>query len=183
MKTFVKMVNAVGGLDVTFDKPVALSHNPNLQAGLHHLDGTLALEVARDRADGVFSRGDYQNIILCSLQKKLTSPGVVAEIPDLIKAFQNSVQTDLSPQDMAQLACLGAQLPREDIALYNFPESLFTGSRIYDSAFPEQKKGVFYWQVDFSILRDYVADFQAGSWPDDSSAGGSSSSTTTSSCQ
>ena len=182
MKTFVKMVDAVGGLDVTFDKPVALSHNPNLQAGLHHLDGTLALEVARDRVDGVFSRGDYQNIILCALQKKLTNPGVVTEMPDLINAFQNSVQTDLSPQVMAQLACLGPQLPRENIALYNFPESLFTGSRIYDPVFPEQKKGVFYWKVDFNILRDYVADFQAGSWPDDSTSTGtpSSPSTTTS---
>ena len=87
----------------------------------------------------------------------------------MINSFQNSVQTDLSPQVMAQLACLGAQLPRENIALYNFPESLFTGSRIYDPEFPEQKKGVFYWKVDFNILRVYVADFQAGSWPDDSS--------------
>ena len=36
MKTFVKMVDAVGGLDITFKEPVALSHDPNLQAGLHH---------------------------------------------------------------------------------------------------------------------------------------------------
>jgi LCP family protein required for cell wall assembly len=183
MKTFVKMVDAVGGIDVTFKEPVALSHNPNLQAGLHHLNGTEALEVARDRADGVFSRGDYQNIVLCALQKKLTSPGGVTEIPELINAFQDSVQTDLSPQDMAQLACLGTQLPRENIVLYNFPESLFTGSRIYDPVFPEQKKGVFYWKVDFNILRYYVEDFQAGLWPDDSSDSGSSSSTTTSLCQ
>ena len=33
--------------------------------------------------------------------------------------------------------------------------------------FPDQKKDVFYWKVDFNILRNYVADFQAGSWPDD----------------
>jgi len=110
-------------------------------------------------------------------------PGVVAQIPELINAFQDSVQTDLSPDLMAQLACLGTQLPRENIALYNFPENLFTGSRIYDPVFPEQKQGVFYWKVDFNILRNYVEEFQAGSWPDDSSDGGSSSSTTTSSCQ
>jgi LCP family protein required for cell wall assembly len=183
MKTFVKMVDAVGGLDITFNEPVALSHDPNLQAGLHHLNGTEALEVARNRVDGVFSRGDYQNIVLCALQQKLTSPGVVTDIPELINAFQDSVQTDLSPQDMAQLACLGTQLPRENITLYNFPESLFTGSRIYDPVFPEQKKGVFYWQVDFNILRYYVEAFQAGFWPNDSIAGGTSSSTTTSFCQ
>ncbi len=183
MKTFVKMVDAVGGIDVTFKEPVVLSHDPNLQAGAHHLNGTEALEVTRNRVDGVFSRGDYQNIIMCALQKKLTSPGVVAQIPELINAFQDSVQTDLSPDLMAQLACLGTQLPRENIALYNFPENLFTGSRIYDPVFPEQKQGVFYWKVDFNILRNYVEEFQAGSWPDDSSDGGSSSSTTTSSCQ
>ena len=132
-----------------------------------------------------FFGGDYQNIILCALQQKLTSPGVVTDIPELINAFQDSVQTNLSPQDMAQLACLGTQLPRENIALYNFPESLFTGSRIYDPVFPEQKKGVFYWQVDFNILRYYVEAFQAGFWPDDLMSIGtpSSTSTTTSFCQ
>ena len=113
MKTFVKMVDAVGGIDVAFNEPVALSHDANLQAGSHHLNGTEALEVARNRVDGVFSRGDYQNIILCALQKKLTSPGVVTEIPDLINSFQNSVQTDLSPQVMAQLACRDPTAPRK----------------------------------------------------------------------
>jgi LCP family protein required for cell wall assembly len=182
MKTFVKMVDAVGGIDVTFKEPVALSHDPNLQAGTHHLNGAEALEVARNRVDGVFSRGDYQNIIMCALRKKLTSPKIVTQIPDLINAFQGSVQTDLSPQVMAQLACLGTQLPRENIALYNFPENLFTGSRIYDPVFPEQKKGVFYWKVDFNILRNYVTEFQAGLWPDDSTDL-SSSSPTQSLCQ
>jgi len=174
MKTFVKMVDAVGGIDVTFKEPVALSHDPNLQAGTHHLNGTEALEVARNRVDGVFSRGDYQNIIMCALRKKLTSPQIVTQIPDLINAFQGSVQTDLSPQVMAQLACLGTQLPRENIALYNFPENLFTGTRIHDPVF---SKDVFIWKADFNILRNYVTEFQAGLWPDDSTVLSSSSPT------
>jgi LCP family protein required for cell wall assembly len=179
MKTFVKMVDAVGGIDVTFKEPVALSHNPNLQAGIHHLNGTEALEVARNRVDGVFSRGDYQNAILCALHKKLTGPQVITQIPDLINAFQGSVQTDLSPQVMAQLACLGTQLPRENIALYNFPEDLFTGARTHDPVFG---KDVFIWKVDFNILQNYVAEFQAGTWPDDPSDQPASN-PTTSLCQ
>ena len=179
MKTFVNVVDAVGGIDVTFNEPVALSHDPNLQAGTHHLNGTEALEVARNRVDGVFERGDYQNTIMCALRKKLTSPQVVTQIPELINAFQGSVQTDLSPAVMAQLACLGTQLPRENIALYNFPENLFTGSRIYDPVF---KKGVFIWNVDFNVLRNYVTDFQAGAWPNNSS-NLSTSSPTISVCQ
>ena len=179
MKTFVNLVDAVGGVDVTFKEPVALSHDPNLQAGTHHLNGTEALEVARNRVDGVFSRDDYQNIIMCALRKKLTSPQVVTQIPKLINAFQDSVQTDLSPAVMAQLACLGPQLPRQNIDLYNFPENLFTGSRIYDPVF---KKDVFIWQVDFNVLRNYVMDFQEGAWPDDTS-NPPASSPTTSVCQ
>jgi hypothetical protein len=97
----------------------------------------------------------------------------------LINAFQDSVQTDLSPQVMEQLTCLGAQLPRENIDMYNFPENLFTGTRIHDPVFG---KDVFIWKVDFNILQNYVAEFQAGTWPDDPSDQAASS-PTTSLCQ
>ena len=166
MKTFVRMVDAVGGIDVNLDKPVQNSNNRHLQKGPHHLDGDEALALARDRVDGVFSRGDNQNIVLCALQKKLTSPQVITQIPRLVQSFKGSVQTDLSPAIMSQLACLAAQMPRQNITLYNFPENLFTGARQFDPVFPDQKKGVFVWDVDFNIMRTYVADFQAGSWPD-----------------
>lgn len=178
MKTFVRMVDAVGGIDVTLDKSVDGSNDPLFRAGAHHLDGTHALALARNRVDGVFSRGENQNIVLCALQKKLTSPSVIGKIPDLVESFQDSVQTDLSPKIMSQLACLGTQLPRENITLYSFPENLFTGTRIYDPVF---KKGVFIWDADFLVLRNYVAQFQAGSWPD--SAGSSSTAQSTSFCQ
>jgi LCP family protein required for cell wall assembly len=162
MITFVRMVDAVGGLDVTLKERVAGSDNPDLQKGTHHLDGTEALALARDRSEGVFSRGDNQNTVLCAFQKKLTSPSVITQIPDLIQSFQGSVQTDLSPAIMGQLACLATQLPHQNIALYNFPENLFTGTRIYDPVF---KKGVFIWNVNFLTLRNYVEQFQAGAWP------------------
>ena len=67
--------------------------------------------------------------------------------------------------EVSQLACLATQLPRQNIELYSFPESLFTGTRIHDPVFGYLKKGVFIWKVDFNILRSYVAQFQADSWP------------------
>jgi LCP family protein required for cell wall assembly len=166
MQTFVRMVDAVGGIDVTLDQRIGGSHDPNLQEGLHHLDGAEALAVARNRAEGVFSRGEEQNLVLCALQKRLTNPAVLTHIPQLISSFQGSVQTDLSPQIMSQLACLSAKMPRGSIALYSFPQELFTGERIHDPVFPEQKEGVFVWDADFLVLRNYVAEFQAGMWPD-----------------
>lgn len=178
MQSFVRMVDAVGGVDVTLPQRVGGSHDPNLQEGEHHLDGAEALAVARNRTEGVFSRGEEQNRVLCALQKKLTDPAVVVHIPELIRSFQGSVQTDLSPQEMSQLACLAVQMPRQNIALYSFPEKLFTGTRIYDPVF---EKDVFIWDVDFSILSQYVAAFQSGSWP--ASGGAPSSVQSTSFCQ
>lgn len=165
MRTFVGMVDAVGGLDVNLAKSVDGSDDPSLQKGQHHINGAQALALARNRVDGVFSRGDNQNIVLCALQKKLTSPSVIPQIPKLVEAFHGSVQTDLTPAMMSQLACLATRLPRQNIALYNFPESLFTGGRIYDPVFRDLKKGVFIWNVDFNIMRSYVMQFQSGSWP------------------
>ncbi len=165
MRTFVRMVDAVGGIDVDLAKSVDGSDNPHLQKGKHHLNGAEALALARNRTDGVFSRGDNQNIVLCALQKKLTSPSVIPQIPSLVQSFQGSVQTDLSPAIMSQLACLATKLPRQNIAMYSFPEELFTGTRIHDPVFGYLKKGVFIWDADFSILRGYVAQFQSGTWP------------------
>jgi anionic cell wall polymer biosynthesis LytR-Cps2A-Psr (LCP) family protein len=138
---------------VGLDKPVPGSNNPNLKRGTHHLNGDEALALARNRSEGVFSRGENQNMVLCALQKKLTSPSVVPKIPELVRSFQNSVQTDLSPAVMSQLACLAPMIPRQNITLYNFPESMFTGTRIHDPVFGDNKKGVFIWDADFLVMK------------------------------
>lgn len=175
MQTFVRMVDAVGGIDVVLQHKVAGSNNADLQVGRQHLEGADALAVARDRAEGVFSRGDNQNLVLCALQKKLMSPAVLPRIPELVGSFRGSVQTDLDPNTMSQLACLAAQMPVENIAFYRFPEELFTQSREYDPVF---EKSVFVWEVDTLVIRHYVGQFQAGTWPDsDGSAAHADSST------
>src|SRR5262249_58371824 len=49
MKTFVKMVNAVGGVDITLDQTVYGAEGaPTFKAGKHHLDWDLALALARN---------------------------------------------------------------------------------------------------------------------------------------
>jgi len=162
MQTFVKMVDAVDGIDVVLEKRVGGSSNPHLQPGSHHLSGAEALAVARDRSEGVFSRGDNQNLVLCALQRKLVSPSVLPRIPELVRSFQGAVQTDLDPNTLGQLACLAGQMPVENIELYSFPEELFTSNRPYDPVF---EKTVFAWDIDPLLARHYVAQFQAGHWP------------------
>ncbi|MFH1185388.1 MAG: LCP family protein [Chloroflexota bacterium] len=175
MQTFVRMVDAVGGIDVVLRQKVAGSSDADLQAGRQHLEGAEALALARDRTEGVFSRGDNQNLVLCALQEKLMSPTVLLRIPELVGSFRGSVQTDLDPSTMSQLACLAAQMPVENITLYSFPEELFAEGRAYDPVF---EKSVFIWEVDTLVIRHYVAQFHAGGWPaSDGSAARADSST------
>jgi LCP family protein required for cell wall assembly len=168
MRTFVKMVDAVGGIDVYLPKAVdgRTSEDSNnrllFSSGTLHLDGVRALKLARIRIKGVFARAENQNRVLCALRKQLTSPGVITKLPDLIKSFQGSVQTDLSPQQLGQLACIGTQIHPENISFASFPEEHFKTKRQYDPVF---KKNLFIWDVDFDILRDYVRQFNEGTWP------------------
>jgi LCP family protein required for cell wall assembly len=168
MQTFVKIVDAVGGIDVdlptTVDGRTAEDTNKRLlfYAGTHHLNGTQALTLGRIRIKGVFERAENQNRVLCALRDQLTSPSVLAKIPDLIKSFQGAVQTDLSPQQLGQLACIGTQIKPGNILFASFPQEHFKTKRQYDPVF---KGTVFIWDVDFEILRDYVAQFHQGTWP------------------
>lgn len=168
MRTFVKIVNAVGGIDITLpdavDGRTAEDTNKRLlfRAGTLHLDGDRALMLARIRIEGGFARADNQNRVLCALRDKLTSAEVITKIPDLIQSFQGAVQTDLSPQQLGQLACIGAQIQPGNIIFASFPEEHFKQSREYDPVF---KKRVFIWDVDFEILREYVRQFNDGAWP------------------
>jgi len=168
MRTFEKIVNAVGGLDVTLPETVdgrtAEDINKRLlfPAGTHHLNGTQALTLARIRIAGGFARAENQNRVLCALRDQLTSPAVVIQIPDLIRAFQGAIQTDLSPEQLGQLACIGTKMPSDNIVFASFPAEHFKQTRQYDPVF---KKRIAVWDVDFEILRDYISRFNEGTWP------------------
>lgn len=168
MRTFVKIVNAVGGIDVTLPEAVdgrtADDTNSRLlfRAGTLHLDGDRALMLARIRIEGGFARADNQNRVLCALRDRMTSGSVITKIPDLITSFQNAIQTDLSPAQLGQIACIGTQIRPGNIVFASFPEEYFKQSRVYDPVF---KKNVFAWDVDFEILREYIRQFNIGTWP------------------
>jgi anionic cell wall polymer biosynthesis LytR-Cps2A-Psr (LCP) family protein len=105
---------------------------------------------------------------MCALQDKLTSPSVLTRIPALINSFQGAVQTDLTPEQLTQLACIGTKLDGNDITFVSFPQGLFEGTRVFDPVFDGR---VFIWDVDYDILRDYVNRFNIGAWPAPATAG------------
>jgi anionic cell wall polymer biosynthesis LytR-Cps2A-Psr (LCP) family protein len=164
MRTFENVVNAIDGIDINIPD-IQTAYNTGLKMGKHHLNGAEALRVARNRSQGaVFERTSNQNLVLCALRKKILSPSTVTQIPALIDSFKNNVQTDFTPEQLSQLACLGTKLPTQNIAFTNFPKELLKEDvRIYDD--PAYPKGLYITQADFSILRKYVEQFNAGTWP------------------
>jgi LCP family protein required for cell wall assembly len=168
MRTFEKIVDAVDGIDVDLELAVDGRSDEDrssrlvFAAGHHHLSGPEALTLARVRSDGVFMRAEHQNTVLCALREKFARPEVVTQIPDLIAAFQDNIQTDLSIEQLGQLACIGTQLRPENVTFTSFPQQLFVQDRVFDPVFG---KRVFVWKVDYTVLRDIVTLFQAGLWP------------------
>jgi len=174
MNVFVDVVDALGGLDITLPEAIDgrtssdRSERLVFPAGPQHLTGEQALTLARIRNVSVFSRASHQNLVMCALQQEIEKPETVLKIPATISSFRDNIQTDLTPEQISQLACLGTTMPRSNILFVSFPRDLFTPGNVYD---PIAKQDVFIWNSDFDVLRDYVSRFQSGVWPEASPFG------------
>jgi LCP family protein required for cell wall assembly len=168
MRTFEAVVDAIGGIDVNLPEEISVKSKDNpkgfaIPEGKHHIDGETALWIARIREFGTFSRAENQNIVMCALRKKLLSPEVIPAIPELVRSFRSYVQTDFSPEQINQLACLATQMNGTDVVFASFPMENFTVGRKYD---PQLKATTSVLDADFNVLRDYIDRFQQGTWPD-----------------
>lgn len=168
MLTFEAIVDAIGGIDVylPYEISVRSKDNPKgfaIPPGQHHIDGETALWIARIRQYTTFGRAENQNIVMCAVRKKLLSPAVVPAIPQMIRDFQRYVQTDLSPEQINQLACLATQMHGANVVFASFPQELFSSTRTFDPQIHATTSTI---AADFNVLRDYIAQFQAGTWPD-----------------
>ncbi len=172
MTLFADVVDALGGLDVVIppggiDGRTSTDRSERLvfPEGPQHLNGDQALTLARLRNVSVFARAENQNMVMCALRKKVENPEILFRLPAIINSFMSNIKTDLTPEQISQLACLGTQMPREDIMFASFPLDLFRSKEVYDQVL---KQDVLVWDADFRIMRSYVSQFQAGTWPSES---------------
>jgi LCP family protein required for cell wall assembly len=167
MQTFVKLVDAVGGIDIYL--PTDMDGTPvddktedmgYFYAGQQHFNGDQALRFSRIRKRyNVFTRTSNQNMVLCALKDKVTSPAVLPRIPQIISAFQDSILTDLSLEQLTQLACLAPKLNSENLVFTSISEDLLTPGRVYS---PQQKAETFVWEADYGVIREILNQFLAG---------------------
>ena len=169
MQTFVRLVDSIDGIDINVSSKVDLNENQDganpdyvFEPGIHHLDGQMALKLAMNRNPTIFQRARYQDIVLRAIQAKLLTPTMIPKLPQLFAQFTSSVQTDLSPNDISQLACLGNSLNAENTSMISFPEDIFGAGHVYD---PYRKVTTWVLEADFAQLSSYFADFMNGVWP------------------
>lgn len=170
MYTFSRIVDAVGGIDLYL--PTDVDGRPvddktedmgYFYAGQRHFNGDQALRFARIRKKyNDFTRMDHQNMVLCALKEKITSPAVLPKIPQIIASFQDSVLTDLSLEQLGQLACLSPYLKRENLIFTSLPDEILSSGSVYS---PIQKNNTYVIEADFDVIRYYVDQFIAGTWP------------------
>lgn len=168
LQTFSQFVDALGGIDIqlpyVIDGRVKGSKDPNryFPAGNQHLNGYRTMLLARMRTQGDFQRSEIQNLIMESIVEKLLRTSVLSQLPKLAETFRGSVQTDLGPAQIGQLACLATMLDAEKFDYASFPDSLFESARVQDPVLGNTS----ILNADFDILKTYVKKFKDGTWPE-----------------
>lgn len=103
-----KVVNAIGGIDVTVPFSWTDSHtHMSFTKGKAHLNGKQALAFARMRYEdpnGDYGRQARQQQVIQQIVKKVTKSGSVSMYRKLLTLLSNNMKTNLSFNDMVSLA-------------------------------------------------------------------------------
>lgn len=126
---FETLIDAVGGIDVEVAEAIADPQYPDgsygyepfyLSAGMQHLNGHDALRYARTRHDSSdIDRAKRQQQVVMAVRNKILNlnmlPKLITQAPALYQTLNESVQTDLSLDQIISLALLAQDIPTENI--------------------------------------------------------------------
>jgi anionic cell wall polymer biosynthesis LytR-Cps2A-Psr (LCP) family protein len=130
MDNFVRMVNAVGGVDVVVQTPVydAKMHLA-LDPGPAHLDGSQALYFSRSRRDGDYARALRQQQVLLAMVQKYVDPATDWSLSGLL-VHLDSLRTDIDFADLPTLLEMGRRAADAEVtrSILGYPRfGLFEG--------------------------------------------------------
>ena len=104
--SLVKIVDALGGVDVNSDYEFTTLHNKyKIEKGMNHLDGDKALAFARERysfEDGDNQRGKDQEIVLTAIIKKACSPAILKNANELLAGVSDTFQTNMTSDEISK---------------------------------------------------------------------------------
>ena len=111
---FVRIVDAMGGIDLTVPAPLVDDEYPTydygvqtvvFEAGPQHMDGERALAYARIRhGSSDFQRAARQQLVIRAIMTRLLSPTAWPRLPLVAAAVGQSLDTDMTLVDFLRLA-------------------------------------------------------------------------------
>jgi LCP family protein required for cell wall assembly len=129
LKGLIKLIDALGGVDIVASNPVMDDYYPNdisgyaydykrvaVLPGPQHLDGITALEYVRSRHGdliGDYGRSQRQQQVLLAIRQKAKQLNA-ADIPDLALTFAGELKTSMSVGRVRQLLPLAGSLDNPD---------------------------------------------------------------------
>lgn len=156
---FIKLVDAIGGVDIDVEKPMQYA-DPydgenglviNLQPGRQHMDGTTAIQYVRYRdEEGDIGRVARQQKFMKAVFAKLRSTSLLTRAPEIARTLYQSIETDLSVTDLASL-------------LVTFAKNISGTSQLETAMVqgsPAYLDDISYWIPNMMALRQQVAQFQ-----------------------
>jgi LCP family protein required for cell wall assembly len=128
---FEELVDTIGGITVDVPEDIYDENYPtedygtqvfSIQKGVQTLDGATALKFARTRhtlANGDFDRARNQQLVMLAVKQKLSDPQTFLQLlsnaPQLIQKLSSSFKTDMSFDQIQQLAALAQKVDQKNI--------------------------------------------------------------------
>jgi LCP family protein required for cell wall assembly len=114
LQGFVKLINAVGGLDINVPEAVYDHRYPlengngyvevYIKKGKQHMTGRKALMYARSRhQDSDYGRMERQQIVLTALGRQLQKESLLVQLPELMRIAKKHLWTNLKRRDLPAL--------------------------------------------------------------------------------
>lgn len=152
-QSFAKIIDAIGGVEIDVEKDMKYTDtwaglHINLKKGRQLLDGERAMHYARFRHDaaGDIGRVERQQKVLLALFHKLKSASTVLNAPQLLRAFSENTQTNLTFNELITLGAFTARLENSDLKFATLPGT----------------NSIAYWDPDPSKMRQIVAEMFYG---------------------
>lgn len=156
---FVKLVDAIGGVDIDVEKRMQYQ-DPydgetglviNLQPGRQHMDGLTAIQYVRYRdEEGDIGRIVRQQKFMKAVFAKLRTMNLLTKAPEIAKILFDTVETDLSVGDLGSLLMTFAKNIQ---GISQLETAMVQGS-------PAYLEDISYWIPNITALRQQVARMQ-----------------------
>ena len=135
---FQQMIDLIGGVDVYVEHEINDPAYPDMNygyeplripAGWQHMNGALALKYARTRHAGSdFERAHRQQQVVLAVRDKVTRldllPALLPRAREVAATLGNSVQTDLTLDQLVRLAQLGSEIDSAHIRTATIDETM-----------------------------------------------------------